>query len=286
MTRSGTYILTGVSVVLFLFLTWAFGARALLTELWSDEAWHQSAVFTYLLAGVIIVAGYFQAQRMPASGIDVRDSPTAPQTLGQVQDPRIWRLLLGNVYFSLFWMPIRFFVGRQWFSSGWGKTQNDAWVDTGFALRGYWERVVQVPEEGTIPIYYDWYRDFIQYMLDNEWYSWFGSLVAWGEVLVGLGLIFGGLVGIAAFFGTLMNFSFMLAGTASSNPVLFGLGVFLVLAWKVAGYWGLDRFLLPYLGTPWGRQWRGSDGGSPPANRSSTAVPQKEPPKRRSSRSR
>jgi thiosulfate dehydrogenase [quinone] large subunit len=27
--------------------------------------------------------------------------------------------------------------------------------------------------------------------------------------------------------------------------------VFLILAWKTAGYWGLDRFLLPLLGTPW-----------------------------------
>jgi len=60
-----------------------------------------------------------------------------------------------------------------------------------------------------------------------------------------------GLVGIAAFAGTLMNFSFLMAGTVSSNPVLFGLTVFLVLAWKVAGYWGIDRYLLPTLGAPW-----------------------------------
>jgi thiosulfate dehydrogenase (quinone) large subunit len=26
-----------------------------------------------------------------------------------------------------------------------------------------------------------------------------------------------------------------------------------MLAWKVAGYYGLDRFVLPALGTPW--QW-------------------------------
>jgi thiosulfate dehydrogenase [quinone] large subunit len=90
-------------------------------------------------------------------------------------------------------------------------------------------------------------------MLDNGWYTWFAKLIAWGEVLVGLGLLVGALVGIAAFFGTVMNFSFMLAGSASSNPVLFGLAVFLVLAWKVAGYWGLDRWLLPMLRTPWQR---------------------------------
>ena len=90
-------------------------------------------------------------------------------------------------------------------------------------------------------------------MLDNGWYSWFATLIAWGEVLVGLGLLVGALVGIAAIFGTVMNFSFMLAGSASTNPVLFGLAVFLVLAWKVAGFWGLDRWLLRILGTPWQR---------------------------------
>jgi thiosulfate dehydrogenase [quinone] large subunit len=125
-------------------------------------------------------------------------------------------------------------------------------MDGGNALQGFWERAVAVPEPpGRAAITYNWYRDFLQYMLDNEWYTWFAKLVAVGEFLIGLGLIVGALVGIAAFFGTLLNFSFMLAGTTSSNPVLFGLTVFLVLAWKVAGYWGLDRWLLPMLGAPW-----------------------------------
>lgn len=277
MTRSRTYVLTGVAVVLYLLLTWVFGDRELLTNIWNSEEWHSSALFTYLFAAIIAIAGYLQAQKLPERGVDIEPPRTPAHTIGQVRDPRIWELLMGNVYLSLIWLPLRFFVGRQWFSSGWGKTQNEAWTDTGFALRGYWERVVQVPEEGSPPIYYAWYRDFIQYMLDNEWYTWFGSLVAWGEVLVGLGLIFGALVGIAAFFGTLMNVSFMLAGTASSNPVLFGLGVFLVLAWKVAGYWGLDRYLLPLLGTPWERLERGPE----PAE---TAPRQSAPPARRKSR--
>jgi hypothetical protein len=28
----------------------------------------------------------------------------------------------------------------------------------------------------------------------------------------------------------------------------------LMLGWKVAGYYGLDRYLLPFLGTPWRAQ--------------------------------
>jgi thiosulfate dehydrogenase [quinone] large subunit len=33
--------------------------------------------------------------------------------------------------------------------------------------------------------------------------------------------------------------------------VLLMLGIVLILAWKVAGWYGLDRFLLPLIGTPW-----------------------------------
>jgi thiosulfate dehydrogenase [quinone] large subunit len=72
-----------------------------------------------------------------------------------------------------------------------------------------------------------------------------------GEIAVGLGLIFGCLTGIAAFFGGLMNVNYLFAGTVSSNPLLFVLATWLVLAWRVAGWWGLDRWLLPLLGTPW-----------------------------------
>lgn len=285
MNKQATWILTAVSAVLFLALTWAFGDRALLTTLWNSEAWHSSALITYILVAIIIACGYLQAQRVPAAGINLHQDTSPLQTPGQVRDPRTWELLMGNTYLALAWMPLRFFVGRNWFSSGWGKSSNDAWVDSGMALRGYWERVVAVPEEGSGLIYYDWYRDLLQYMLDNEWYTWFAKLVVYGEILIGLGLIVGGLTGIAAFFGTTLNFSFMMAGTTSSNPVLFGLGVFLVLGWKVAGYWGLDRYLLPLLGTPWSRLDR-SGGAPPPANQprpraSGNPTP---PPTRRSSR--
>ena len=124
-------------------------------------------------------------------------------------------------------------------------------MDGGVALQGYWERAVAIPEQGRAPITYGFYREYIQYMLDNEWYTWFAKVIAVGEVLVGIGLIVGALTGIAAFFGALMNMSFMLAGSASTNPVLFTLSVLIILAWRVAGLIGLDRWLLPALGAPW-----------------------------------
>ena len=82
-------------------------------------------------------------------------------------------------------------------------------------------------------------------------YEWFAWLIVFGEIAVGLGLIFGCLTGIAAFGGILMNFSFLLAGTSSTNPVLLMAALFIVLGWRTAGWWGLDRYILPTIGTPW-----------------------------------
>jgi thiosulfate dehydrogenase [quinone] large subunit len=100
-------------------------------------------------------------------------------------------------------------------------------------------------------ILYDWYRGFIQFLIDNHTEVFMGKVVAFGETVVGIGLILGAFVGVAALAGGFMNMNFMLAGSASSNPVLLILAILLVLAWKTAGYIGLDRFLLPILGTPW-----------------------------------
>ena len=72
--------------------------------------------------------------------------------------------------------------------------------------------------------------------------------MVYGELLVGAALILGLFTGLAAFFGGLMNASYLLAGTVSINPVLFILATWLVLGWRVAGWWGLDRLVLPRFG--------------------------------------
>ena len=95
------------------------------------------------------------------------------------------------------------------------------------------------------------YEGPLHLLINNHAETWFAYLIVFGEIAVGLGLIFGVLTGIAAFFGATMNMSFLLAGSASTNPVLFTLAVGLILAWRVAGYYGFDRYLLPRLGVPW-----------------------------------
>jgi thiosulfate dehydrogenase [quinone] large subunit len=168
-----------------------------------------------------------------------------------IPDPPITRLLFSSTRLAWLWLIVRVYLGWDWLSHGWEKFNNPAWVDTGEALQGFWASAVKIPEQGRPAIAYDWYRDFIQFMLDQGWYTWFAKLVTFGEIAIGLALILGAFVGIAAFGGALLNWNFIMAGAASTNAVLFTLAVLLMLAWKVAGWYGLDRFLLPLIGTPW-----------------------------------
>jgi thiosulfate dehydrogenase (quinone) large subunit len=180
-----------------------------------------------------------------------------------IKDPQFIQTLFNDPRAGWLWLALRIWLGWQWLNSGWGKVGNPAWTQTGEALKGFWERAVLIPDTGRPAIAFDWYRSFLQIMLDAQAYTWFAKLVAYGEVLVGIGLIIGAFTGIAAFFGAMMNWNFMMAGSASTNPMLFIIAVFLILAWKVSGYIGADFFLLRWLGTPWG--W------------ASAAPPQKQP---------
>lgn len=171
-----------------------------------------------------------------------------------IPDPPIAHALFQTTRFAWLWLAIRLYLGYSWLTSGWGKITNPAW-STGEPLRGFWENAVRIPETGRPPIAFDWYRNFIQFMLDNQWYEWFADLIMFGELLVGAALILGLFTGIAAFGGSFMNWNFIMAGAASTNGLMLTLAIFLILAWKVAGWIGLDRWLLPYLGTPWTRKW-------------------------------
>jgi thiosulfate dehydrogenase (quinone) large subunit len=196
--------------------------------------------------------------------LDSRD-PETPQV--EVESPRFARYLFGNTRAGLFWLPIRIFLGFEWLEAGYHKLSGTGWTDGGGALLGFWQNAVKVPEAGAgrPPITFEWYRGFIQFLIDNNAQGWFAWLITIGELLVGLGLLFGALTGFAAFFGSLMNMSFLLAGSASSNPIMFTFAIGLILAWKVAGYYGVDRWLLPALGVPWRAHMDVATPAAPPA---------------------
>lgn len=167
--------------------------------------------------------------------------------------------LFSNTGSAPIWLIIRLYLGYAWLSAGWHKVTSDQWVgsNAGAGLTGFIKGAVSKAAEGKDVT--GWYASFLENMvLPNA--TLFSYLVAFGELLVGLGLILGLLTGIAAFFGAFMNASFLFAGTLSTNPLLFILATWIVLAWKVAGWYGLDRWALPLLGTPWSSRGRNKGG--------------------------
>jgi thiosulfate dehydrogenase (quinone) large subunit len=168
-----------------------------------------------------------------------------------IPDPPIAHALFSTTRFAWLFGIIRLYLGYTWIDAGWHKVTDPKWVETGEALKGFWARAAAIPETGRPPISFDWYRDFINFMLANEWYTWFAKLIAYGEVLIGVALILGAFVGVAAFFGAFLNWNFIMAGTASTNALLFVIAIVIMMSWKVAGWYGLDRYLLPLVGTPW-----------------------------------
>jgi thiosulfate dehydrogenase (quinone) large subunit len=178
-----------------------------------------------------------------------------------IPEPPLAHMLFSTTKLAWLWAIIRIFLGYQWVTASLHKIQDPAWVSTGEALKGFWVSAVKIPQTGRPAITYDWYRSFLQFMLDQQAYTWFAKLVAYGEFLIGVALIVGAFVGIAAFFGAFLNWNFIMAGAASTNGMLFAIAVALMLAWKVAGWYGLDRYLLPKLGVPWA--W-GSQKATPP----------------------
>ena len=173
-----------------------------------------------------------------------------------LHDPGFIQAIFSNTWLAPLWLAARLYLGYQWLIAGshkvWGENR---WIAVsgpdGLALKKYWQNAVAIPDQGRAAISYDWYRHFLSFMLNHEWYTWFSWVIALGEVAAGILLIIGAFVGLAALAGAFMNFNYLLAGTAATNPVLLAIALLIVFGWKVAGWIGVDRWLLPALGTPW-----------------------------------
>jgi thiosulfate dehydrogenase [quinone] large subunit len=173
-----------------------------------------------------------------------------------IADPPLSRFLFSDTRMAVVWLIVRVYVGYAWLDAGWHKVIDTGaktnYIIDGSGILAFWQRIAAVPAAPAKPVItYDWFRGFIQFLIDNHAEAFMGKVIAFGETAVGIGLILGAFVGVAAVAGGFMNMNFMLAGSASSNPILLILAIALVLAWKTAGHIGLDRYLLPFVGTPW-----------------------------------
>lgn len=189
-----------------------------------------------------------------------------PKSVAQIPEPPIARTLFADPRLAAVWLVVRLYLCYQWLSAGlekltgrsftfgstFGQSSGSAWVFTshdGAAMKGFATGAL-AQATGAHASVQGWYATFLQHVvLPNA--AAFAYIITFGEILVGLGLLVGALTGIAAFFGLAMNLNYLLAGTVSVNPILGVLAVLVILAWRIAGYYGVDRYLLPLLGTPW-----------------------------------
>lgn len=153
--------------------------------------------------------------------------------------------LRNNRYAAIVLTLVRLYLGWEWTKAGWHK------LTGGFDAGGYLKGAIAKPvlESGTQARVYPNFVGFLHdFALPNV--KLFNFLVPWGELLVGIGLLLGAFTTAAVFFGLLMNFMYMFAGTVSTNPWLVLLGFFIIAAGSNAGKIGLDHYLLPLV-----RQW-------------------------------
>lgn len=168
-----------------------------------------------------------------------------------IPEPPLAKFLFANSDAAWVWLFLRIYVGWEWLVAGWDKVGSAAWTgaQAGAAVQGFLNGAL-AKTGGAHPDVSSWYAYFISdFALKHA--AFISYLVAYGELLVGVALILGVFTGIAAFFGAFMNINYLFAGTVSVNPLLLLIQLFLILAWRNAGFIGLDRFLLPKLGVPW-----------------------------------
>ncbi len=136
---------------------------------------------------------------------------------------------------------LRIYLGYEWLTAGFHK------ITGGFDASGFLKGAIANPVKGPDgSVVYATYVGFLKHFaLPNA--HVFNVIVPWGEFLVGLGLILGCLTTAAVFFALVMNFSYVMAGTVSSNPLDILLGVIILAAGFNAGRIGLDRWVIPFV---------------------------------------
>jgi len=170
----------------------------------------------------------------------------------------VFKFLRENVWAAAAFTLLRIYLGWQWLEAGWHKLTGE-----GFDASGFLKKAIDSPvmDKATNEAIYPTYTGFLEHFALPS-VKLINFLIPVGEFLVGLGLIVGGLTAAAAFFGLMMNFLFLFAGTVSTNPWLTLLGILVLIGGANAGKFGLDYFLLPWIRIGW-KKLTGGKGGTP-----------------------
>lgn len=162
------------------------------------------------------------------------------------------------------WLALRLFVGWQWLWAGSHKLfgpSSIGWVNDGFVgdkmirhgdkLLAFWQQAA-APSSSPVPqVAYPWYRALLGFFAHHQWQTHFVYVISYGEALLGVALLLGAFTAIASLSAAVLNFNYMLAGSASINPVLFLSELLMLVAWRRAGAVGLAGWLITPLVHRW-----------------------------------
>src|SRR5579884_2629244 len=142
-----------------------------------------------------------------------KPSSDFPEPLAEpttLQDPPIARALFHSTRAGLLlWTPVRVYMGYEWLKVGVQQVRDPTWMDGSQVLTFWWDAVDGPGSFDDVSTSYAWYRSFLGTLIDAGASELFARLVVFGEIAVGVALIAGAFVGVAAFFGALMNMNFM-----------------------------------------------------------------------------
>lgn len=162
--------------------------------------------------------------------------------------------LFNNKYLIPAWTILRIWLGYQWIVPAIEKLQDPTWVgsEAGVAITGFLKGAL-AKSTGDHPSVQWWYAKFVENVaLPNV--GAFTYLVPFGELLVGISIILGAFTIVGLLGGAFMNLNYLLAGTTSTNQILYTVAVILLAAGTNAYVIGIDKLLISFWKKKFGKK--------------------------------
>jgi len=157
-----------------------------------------------------------------------------------IKTPQILNYLTKSKVMGVVWSGLRIWLGIMWMQAGvaklWGAESAGFMHNGGAGVAGFASHGIPA---------YSWWGSFLHgFVVPNS--GWIGVLVAISEFLVGLGLAVGFLTPAAATVAALLNFTYVMSGTASVNAFYALIAIIVLATWRTSSEIGIDGFIRAY----------------------------------------
>ena len=188
--------------------------------------------------------------RKSSGGTMTAGGSTSGTVAAPRQNLRVADFLYRSKTASVLWLVARLWLGYGWLNAGyqklWGSEKAAFWNGGGAGVKGFATAGVAGSKAGTGGASYGWFAAFLHgFVIPNA--SWIAKVVTISELVIGALLILGLFTGAAAVAGLALNVIYMFSGSSGVNPAYAIVAVLLILAWRNAGWIGLDRLALPMI---------------------------------------